>query len=89
MAQISEHQRWRVLRDLIEKAIEEIEPEGGIIEDAIEICISPDLSEVYATTMPWWEDERLANIIGSDWHIETATNYEDALDIADLYFDLR
>lgn len=81
--------QYRQLRDLIQKAIEEIEPEDGIVDDAITICISPDLSEVYATTAPWWEDERLADIITEDWNIENATNYEDALDIAYLYFDLR
>lgn len=81
--------QYRQLRDLIQKAIEEMEPEDGIVDGAITICIAPDLSEVYATTMPWWEDERLADIITEEWNIETATTYEDALDIAYLYFDIR
>ena len=89
MARLSEWAQYQNLRNLIEKAIEEMEPENGIVDGAITICISPDLSEVYATTLPWWDDERLADTIGTDWHIETATNYEDAMELAKLYFDLR
>ena len=93
MAHVSESAQYMQLRELIEKAIvemeEEMQTDGEVAEGAITICISPDISEVYATMLPWWDDERLASIIGMDWYIETAIDYEDALNIAESFYDPR
>ena len=46
--------------------------------------VSPDLMEVRAGFVPWWE---LGDCDG--WNIEYASSEEEALAIADNYFDLR
>lgn len=86
MAQASEWQRYHMLRDLIASAIEDAVSDNDYewYDGAITIAISPDLMEVRAGFAPWWE---LGDCDG--WNIETATSLEDAIGIADLYFDLR
>lgn len=79
---------YHQLRDLICEALDEIEAPDEW-ETPVTICISPSLDEVYATFEPWWEDERLADIVGTDWNIETASDEEEALELANNYVDLR
>lgn len=82
-----------MLRDVISKAIEEMwdEEDWGDCDAPVEfnILISPTLDRAYATTEPWWDDERMNMALSENWFFESATSYEDALNIADLYFDLR
>ena len=73
------------LRSLIASALDEIGYEGGFVS----VAVSPNLDEVYATTHPSWDDERLDMALSENWFFESATSYEDALNIADKYFDLR
>lgn len=90
MAQATEWAQYNNLRSLIRKAIEDAEDESGIeYPEQIYICISPDLSEVYATFVDWWEDDELAGRITKDWHIELAESIDDVDEIASYYFDLR
>ena len=90
MAKATEWEQHKMLQALIGRAVEEMEIPEGYEDAPITICIKFDLSEVYASVLPWWEDERLPECMGeSTWNIETAPNAEDAPDIADLYFDLR
>ena len=90
MARATEWMQYQQLRKLIRMAIEDaIDECGEDTENDITIAISPDLSEVYATYAPWWDDEQLAACMNTDWHIEHAESIDDADDIADLYFDLR
>ena len=79
------------LKDLIAGAVDEVvEDNDGWPEGAVmTIAISPDLEIAVASFLPWWEDEKFANVINEDWHFESAESVEDADGIADLYFDLR
>ena len=93
MATIGDWTRYRLLRDLIAEAIDEAWADEGYEDcdapEAFNVVISPDLQSVYATTEPWWDDERLNMALSENWFFESATSYEDALNIADKYFDLR
>lgn len=83
--------RYHALRDLIATAVDEAvkDNDGWPEGETITIAISPDIEIVMATFLPWWDDERFANTISEDWHIEHAASVEDADDLAFLYFDLR
>lgn len=89
MAKISEWSRYQLLKDLIEKAIEDAV--YGYKDEVWHylIFISDDLSEVVCFVNQ--SDAEQAALIEDylDWHVETATNYEDAVEIAQNYFDLR
>lgn len=86
MAQVSERQKYNLLKNLIENEVRRaIEDNGGSWDDGgITIAIRPDLEEVVAGFTPWWE---LGNCDG--WNIEHAATEEEAYEIADLYFDPR
>ena len=86
MAQASEWQKYNLLKGLIEKEVQRVieDNDGEWDEGGITIAIRPDLEEVVAGFVPWWE---LGNCDG--WNIETAHTEEEAYEIADLYFDLR
>lgn len=91
MAHKSEFLMMLGLRALIGSALEEIDAPkiDKDWEQAVTICISPDFDVVYATFENWWDDERLSELIDKSWHFETAKSYADALDLAELYFDIR
>lgn len=89
MAKFSEHTRRNALRELIEAAIED-EMTGQLHEEVTDItlAISPDLTEVYAGIdgcAPFEDGDESFD----DWSIEHADSIGEAIDIADLYFDLR
>lgn len=86
MAQASEWQKHNLLKGLIEKEVQRVieDNDGEWDEGGITIAIRPDLEEVVAGFVPWWE---LGNCDG--WNIEHAHTEEEAYNIADLYFDLR
>lgn len=86
MARISEMQQYNLLKGLIEEAVADaIQDNGGNWDDGgITVAISPDLSEVVAGFVPWWE---LGDCDG--WNIETAATEEEAYEIVNMYFDLR
>ena len=83
--------QYYALKDLIAGAVDEVvEDNDGWPEGAVmTIAISPDLEIAVASFLPWWEDEKFANVINEDWHFESAESVEDADGIADIYFDLR
>ena len=85
MAKTSDWQRYQMLRNIINSALEDIDAEEG---DTVTLAISPDLSEVCANvgTTPPFED---GDEDFDGWFIETAYSYEEALSVADKYFDLR
>lgn len=77
--------RREQLRSLIASALDEIGYEDGIVS----VAVSPNLDEVYATTLPWWDDEVLNEKISEGWSLESADTAEELIERADLYFDLR
>ena len=83
--------QYYALKDLIAQAVDDAveDNEGWPEGEVLTIAISPDLENVVASFLPWWDDERFANTISEDWHIEHASSVEDADEIAQLYFDLR
>ena len=93
MATVSDWSRYRQLRDLIAQAIDEAwdneEWGDGEMPETFNVVISPTLDRAYATSLPWWDDETLNMALSENWFFESATSYEDALNIADKYFDLR
>ena len=91
MARASEWQRYELLRNLIATAIEDASWNGSDMDAPEEylLFISEGLDEVvcYIDQAP---EQELALIEEYDgWHVETATSYEDAIDVANMYFDLR
>ena len=91
MARASEWQRYQLLKGLIETAIEDASWNGSDTDAPEEylLFISQGLDEVVCFIDQSPEQE-LALIEEYDgWHVETATCYEDAVSVAELYFDLR
>lgn len=78
-----------LLRDLIASAIEEAWDDDNESPDEYLITISPDLDEVHVLldgeTEEVWQFLREYD----GWNIESATSYDDACGVADMYFDLR
>ena len=86
MATVRDWTNYQLLRDLIAEALEE----AGIEDNkAVSLVISPALDKVYATTEARWDDEILNMALSADWFFESAASHEDAIQIADKYFDLR
>lgn len=92
MAKLRDATRWRALRDLISEEIESAmygcyEPDE--VPNEISLAISPELDEVHCLVDP--SSMEVMDFIEQHegWHIEGATTIEDAIDKADLYFDLR
>lgn len=92
MATVSDWAKYRQLRNLISQAVDEAwdneEWGDGEMPETFNVVISPTLDRAYATSLPWWDDERLNMALSENWFFESATSYEDALNIADKYFDL-
>ena len=90
MATRTDWARYNCLRALIADAIEEAwDDDNDESPDEYLIAISPDLDEVHVLLDGETEDvwEFLREYDG--WHIESATSYDDACEVADMYFDLR
>lgn len=89
MAQLSERQRHQTLRGLLQTAIEDAA--WGMDEEIYHylIFVSEDLEEVVVFVNQ--SDAEQAALIEEyiEWNVETATNYDDAVGVADLYSDLR
>lgn len=89
MATRTDCARYQMLRDLIASAIEEAWDDDNESPDEYLIAISKDLDEVHVLldgeTEEVWEFLREYD----GWHIESATSYDDACEVADMYFDLR
>ena len=89
MATRTDWARYQMLRDLIASAIEEALDDDNESPDEYLIAISKDLDEVHVLldgeTEEVWEFLREYD----GWNIESATSYEDACGVADMYFDLR
>ena len=81
--------RYNCLRALIAEAIEDAWDDDNESPDEYLIAISPDLDEVHVLldgeTEEVWKFLREYD----GWHIESATSYDDACEVADMYFDLR
>lgn len=88
MARVSEWQRYNLLRSTIESALEEV---GAEEDDFMVMAISPDLDEVEILLARDMEEGDMAEFIKEHegWNIEAPTSMEDAIGIADFYFDLR
>lgn len=88
MAKASEWQRYNMLRSTIESALEEA---GAEENDFMVMAISPDLDEVEILLARDMEDGDMVKFIKEHegWNIESPTGTEDAIGIADLYFDPR
>ena len=84
---------WAEYKSLVNAIADAIDSacENGLDENKgkIVLAISPDLDDVQCILdgSSFEVIEFLSRHNG--WHIESATNYEDAVRIADLYFDLR
>ena len=89
MATRTDWARYQMLRDLIAEAIEEAWDDDNESPDEYLIAISKDLDEVHVLldgeTEEVWKFLREYD----GWNIESATSYEDACGVADMYFDLR
>ena len=89
MARASEWQRFEILRNLIDSAVEDATWD---IDDEVYhylIFISEGLDEVVCYVNQS-DAEQLALIENYEgWNVETATNLEDINEIAGMYFDLR
>lgn len=92
MAKLKDATMWRALRDLISEEIESAmygcyEPDE--VPNEISLAISPELDEVHCLVDP--SSMEVMDFIEQHegWHIEGATTIDDAIDKADLYFDLR
>lgn len=89
MAKTSTWAKYTALRQTIASAIEDVWDNDNENPYDYLLAISPDLDEVEAL-LDGDEVEVWAFLRDhQDWHIESATNYEDAINVADLYFDLR
>ena len=92
MAKQTDWARCQALRHLISEEIESAmygcyEPDE--VPNEITMAISPELDEVHCI-VDLSSVEVMDFIEQQDgWHIESATTIEDAVDKADLYFDLR
>lgn len=89
MATRTDWARYQMLRDLIARAIEDAWDDENENPDEYLIAISKDLDEVHVLldgeTEEVWKFLREYD----GWHIESATSYDDACEVADMYFDLR
>ncbi len=89
MATRTDWARYQMLRDLIAEAIEEAWDDDNESPDEYLIAISKDLDEVHVLldgeTEEVWQFLREYD----GWNIESATSYDDACEVADMYFDLR
>lgn len=92
MAKQTEWARCKALCNLISEEIESAmygcyEPDE--VPNEISLAISPELDEVHCLVDP--SSMEVMDFIEQHegWHIEGATTIEDAIDKADLYFDLR
>lgn len=89
MATRTDWARYQMLRDLIASAIEEAWDDDNESPDEYLIAISKDLDEVHVLldgeTEEVWQFLREYD----GWNIESATSYDDACGVADMYFDLR
>lgn len=89
MARTIEWVKYQLLQAKINEAIEDAmaDAEYGDCDAPLEyaIFISPDLENVVVCLDgDWdWELER------DGWFVETATNYDDAVEVAEKFFDLR
>lgn len=90
MARLTEWQMYQNLKGLIETAISDACADYDDCDVPLEynIAISPNLDEVIVVVD---DDSALFSLIAEhrDWFIETATNYDDAVDVAEKFFDLR
>ena len=82
MASKAEWLRYHLLRELIAEAVEDFDEYCRMT-----IAIAPDLETVVVklTGKPWEE----GFVPGEDWHIEHANGAEEAIGLAEYYFDLR
>ena len=89
MATRTDWARYQMLRDLIAQAIEDAWDDENESPDEYLIAISKDLDEVHVLLDG--ETEEIWKFLREDdgWHIESATSYDDACEVADMYFDLR
>lgn len=89
MATRTDWARYQMLRDLVAEAIEDAWDDENENPDEYLIAISPDLDEVHVLldgeTEEVWKFLREYD----GWHIESATSYDDAREVSDMYFDLR
>lgn len=89
MAKISEWVKHHHLQECIANAIEDaLYGDEGFEPTSYTIAISPGLDEV-AVCLDEDSLEFITQYAGAGWSIESATNYEDAIAVADMYFDLR
>lgn len=89
MAKTSTWAKYTALRQTIASAIEDVWDNDNENPYDYLLAISPDLDEVEALLDGETEDVWRFLRDHQDWNIESATNYEDAINVADLYFDLR
>lgn len=90
MAKASDWQLYWQLRNLITAAVEEANdntPEDER-DEKINLAISPDFRECYATYGPWWSDDRFREADEKGWFLELADAFTPE-DTANLYFDPR
>ena len=91
MARASEWRRYQLLKDLIARAIEDASWNGSDMDAPEEylLFISEGLDEVvcFIDQSPAQELALIEEYDG--WHVESATCYEDAVNVAELYFDIR
>ena len=92
MASRTEWTHYELLKSAIEDAISNAmwgcyEPDEDPNE--IVLAISEDLENVHCLVDPSSFEVQDFIRQHEGWHIENATNYEDAIGKADLYFDLR
>lgn len=88
MAQASEWQKYQLLRSTIISALEEV---GAEEDDFMVMAVSPDLDKVEILLARDMKDGDMAEFIKAHdgWNIESPTSTEDAIGIADLYYDPR
>lgn len=89
MARTNEWLKYQMLVSKIEDAISDAMTDGeyGDCDAPYEytIFISPDLDKVVVCLDDDWNWE----VASQGWFVESATNYEDAVGVAENYFDLR
>lgn len=90
MARINEFVKRDQLRKLIADAIQEDLNDRGLTEDDIQwvyFMVSPGLDEVFAWVNINPNDIDKLSFDG--WQLEYTENIEQAIEIAEFYFDLR
>lgn len=89
MARVSDWVRWHHLQECIANAIEDaLYGDEDFEPTSYTIAINPTFDEVAVCL----DEDSLGFIteyVSKGWAIESATNYEDAIAVADMYFDLR